>query len=339
MKILYLGSTSTSSTSLHRLEALKRIGHKVDALDPSKAYTKTRLTGIFHYRTGYKFVLKAVEEYVLNQIKNDFYDLIFVNHGHDISASLLKKLKLNSSVIINYNSDNPYSKRDGNRFDSLLSAIPYYDLIVVPRDENIEDAIRLGAKKVTREYLTYDPIFHNSETALKSHLKNVESDICFVGTCMPERGPFMEKLIQKKVPIKIFGLRWNKAKEWKVIKKYHVNVNTNAENYVKILASSKVSIGLLSFGNKDLVTKRSFEIPSIGSLLCAQRTSVHEKFYKDGVEACFWNDAYECAEICHELLNNPAKRLAIAKAGHEAALRSGQSNDEMLARIIKTAGF
>ncbi len=339
MKILYLGTNNIGSTSRHRIEALKRIGNEVEVIEPDKAYKNHGLLFKLHYRTGYKFVLKAVEEYVLNQIKNSSYDLIFVNHGHDISASLLKKLKLNSSVIINYNSDNPYSKRDGNRFNSLLLAFPYYDLIVVPRDENIEQAKNFGAKKVIREYQTYDPKFHSPEIALKANLTNIESDVCFVGTWMPERGPFMEKLIQKKVPIKIFGPRWHKSKNWKTIQKNYVDSDTFDINYVKILASSNISICLLSWGNKDLITRRSFEIPYIGSVLCAQRTSVHEKFYKDGVEACFWNDAYECAEICHELLNNPAKRLDIAKAGHEAVLRSGQSNDEVLARIIKAAGF
>ena len=339
MNILYLGSNETGSTSRHRVETLKRIGYKVYVIQPAEAYTSNGLIHAFHYRTGYKFVLKAVEEYVLSKIKNNFYDLIFVNHGHDISPNLIKKLKLNCSVIINYNSDNPYSKRDGNRFYTLLRAIPFYDLIVVPRDENIEEAKSFGAKKVIREYQMYDPIFHTLETALKSNLKNIESDICFVGTWMPERGPFMEKLIRKKVPITIFGPRWNKAKEWKLIKENYNQSDTYDANYVKILASSKICIGLTSSGNKDLITRRSFEIPYIGSLLCAQRTPVHEKFYKDGIEACFWNDAYECADICHELLNNPAKRLSIAKAGHQAVLRSGQSNDEVLARIIKAAGF
>jgi spore maturation protein CgeB len=339
MKILYLGINNIGSTSRHRIEALKRIGNEVEVIEPSKAYKNQGFVAYLHYNTGYKFVLKAVEEYVLNQIKNNSYDLIFVNHGHDISANLLKKLKSNCSSIINYNLDNIFSNRDGNRFNSLKKAIPYYDLIVVPRNEDIEKAKTIGAKKVTCEYQAYDPIFHTSETALKSQLKNVESDVCFVGTWMPERAPFMEELIQKKVPIKIYGIRWHKSKNWKILQKNYVDSDTFDSNYVKILASSKISICLLSWGNKDLCTNRSFEIPSIGSLLCAQRTSVHEKFYKDRVEACFWNDAYECAEICHELLNNPAKRISIAKAGHEAVLRSGQSNDEVLARIIKAAGF
>jgi spore maturation protein CgeB len=299
--------------------------------------------GAFHYRTGYKFVLKAVEEYVLNKIKNSFYDLTFVNHGHDIGVNLLKKLKSNSTSVINYNVDNIFSARDGNRFNSLIKSIPYYDLIVVPRNEDIENAKKIGAKRVTCEYQAYDRVFHRPQTALKSTLKNVENDVCFIGTWMPERGPFMEKLIQKKVPIKIFGSNWRRSKEWRIIKKNYIAPDTiytdNINNYVKIISSSKISIGLLSSGNKDLCTHRSFEIPYIGSLLCAQRTSVHEKFYKDGIEACFWNDAYECAEICHELLNNPAKRQSIAKAGHEAVLRSGQSNDEVLTRIIKAAGL
>jgi len=100
MKILYLGTNESGSTSRHRIEALKRIGHKVDVIETKKAYQSYGLVGIFHYRTGYKYILKAVEEYVLNKIKNSSYDLIFVNHGHDNWNKLIKKNK--TKVLFNY---------------------------------------------------------------------------------------------------------------------------------------------------------------------------------------------------------------------------------------------
>jgi len=66
-----------------------------------------------------------------------------------IGINLLKKIRPKCSSIINYNVDNLFSNRDGNRFNSLIKAIPYYDLIVVPRNEDIENAKTIGAKKVT----------------------------------------------------------------------------------------------------------------------------------------------------------------------------------------------
>ena len=90
-------------------------------------------------------------------------------------------------------------------------------------------------------------------------------------------------------------------------------------------------LGLLSKGNRDHVTTRSFEVPALGTLLCAERTDEHLELYKDREEAVFWRDAKECAEQCKALLANDSLREAIAKAGHERCLRNAHFNEVLAA--------
>lgn len=90
-------------------------------------------------------------------------------------------------------------------------------------------------------------------------------------------------------------------------------------------------------GNRDLHTTRSMEIPAMGGLLCAKRTSEHPALYEEGVEAVFWCDADECAEQCMALLADEPRRKAIAAAGHARAPRNGHSNQRVMARILDAA--
>jgi spore maturation protein CgeB len=93
-------------------------------------------------------------------------------------------------------------------------------------------------------------------------------------------------------------------------------------------------LGLLSKGNRDRHTTRSFEIPAIGGLLCAERTDEHCQSYKEGVEAVFWDDAEECIEQCRRLLKDDALVAAIKKNGHQRYLQSGQKNESVLNAIL-----
>ena len=70
---------------------------------------------------------------------------------------------------------------------------------------------------------------------------------------------------------------------------------------------------MLSKGNRDRHTTRSFEIRAIGGLLCAERTDEHRESFEEGMEAVFWNDAKECVDQCRRLLNDDALVAAIKK--------------------------
>ncbi len=160
------------------------------------------------------------------------------------------------------------------------------------------------------------------------------SEVAFVGTWMPERGPFMKRLIERGVPLRIFGPRWEKAAEYPVLAPHLMSQSLGDVDYVKAISGTKIALGLLSLGNEDLHTTRSMEIPAIGTLFCAPRTSDHEALYLDGTEAVFFDDADTCAEACTALLNDAGRRETIARAGFERAKRNNWFNERLCADIL-----
>jgi spore maturation protein CgeB len=163
------------------------------------------------------------------------------------------------------------------------------------------------------------------------------SKVAFVGTWMPERGPFFRELIERGVPLTIFGDGWEKAPEWPVLQPVRRTSSLEGDEYCYAIQCAKINIGMISIGNRDLHTQRSLEIPALGSVLCAKRTSEHEQLYVDGKEALFWNDAEECARICMGLLDDEIRRKRLALAGQERARSNGHFSEPLLTRILQEA--
>jgi len=161
------------------------------------------------------------------------------------------------------------------------------------------------------------------------------SDVAFVGTWMPERGPFMAELIRLGVPLSIWGDRWHKAREWPILKPHWRGPGLYDERYANMILSAKVVLGLVSKGNRVLHTTRSMEIPALGSVLCGERTSEHLSLYDDGVDAVFWNTPEECAAACSRLLADDAYRQSVARRGRARLQRNGHYNEQVLAAILK----
>ena len=74
-------------------------------------------------------------------------DVIWVDQGAFLGRRLLKNLARGRAPIVNYISDDPFGGRDGRRFDRLMEALPFYDLVAVPRVENIAEAKAAGARQ------------------------------------------------------------------------------------------------------------------------------------------------------------------------------------------------
>jgi spore maturation protein CgeB len=109
------------------------------------------------------------------------------------------------------------------------------------------------------------------------------------------------------------------------------------DDYIKAIQLAKVSLGLLSKGNRDLHTTRTFEIPYAGGLLCAERTSEHLQLYQEDVEAVYWSDVTECIEKCKKLLNDDKMRTDIAEKGRIRCLHNGIFNEKVQKKILEAA--
>lgn len=340
VKILYLGAENSGSTSLHRALALRRLGYEVTIKSPYKAVEnslRSRFLGRIHYYSGYRLLQGKIKKWLKQIVQNtEKQDLVWVNGGELFGAEALRIIKSLGCPLILYNNDDPTGGRDGRRFDSLIFAIPYYNVCAVLREFNVKEYQELDAKKVIRVWMSYDEVEHQPYNTSEEIPKNYSSDIAFIGTWMRGEGrdEFMLELAEAGLPIAIWGGRWNKSPYWSDLEPYYRGAALSGREYVAAMQGAKLCIGLLSEGNRDLHTRRSVEIPYAGGLLCAERTSEHLELYKDGEEAVFWGDVKECIQQCKKLLANDERREQIRQAGMKRVRKLKVGNEDICQKIL-----
>lgn len=332
MNILYVGINS--GTSHDRFQALKRLGHNVNIINPFDALPMRSLASKWSFHTGALGLYPCVNKYVLNRAP-DIIDLVIIDSGELIGPRLIKSLKKRSPYVININLDNPYVNRDGNRWRLFHQSLPLYDAIFTPRDTSVSDALNHGAQRAYRIWqAANDPLISLSNHPNEAEKSRFRSPVSFTGTWMPERGAFMATLIKRGVPLRIIGPRWDRASELHMHKDHIIAGWLDARSYQAAVSAAEISIALTSKGNMDTYTTRSLEIPTLGSLLLAERTLDHLSLYREGVEAFFWNTAEECAEICLNLLRDPDRLASARSAGRLRALANGHFNEPLMSSII-----
>lgn len=337
MKILYLGCAREHSTSLARARAMMRLGHRVEILDPGAFLPTNRFLGALNYRTGYRLVADHVSHKVQRCLANRDFDLVWVNGGAAVGPRLVHWLRGRFGTVLNYNNDDPYGSRDGRAWDTFKRSIPEYDLVCVLRESNVAEAKVLGARRVIRVWMSYDPVEHRRRKMTPDEHARWASEVVFVGTWMPERGPFLRRLLDLRIPLSIYGDHWSKSPEWSSLRPCLRGTSVMGPDYVKAVQCSRIALGLLSKGNRDFHTQRSSEIPFIGGLLCAERTTEHLKMFAEDREAVFWDSPEECAQQCRRLLGDEPLRARIAEAGHRRIRAIRLSNDDVVSRILDYA--
>lgn len=329
--VLYIGRNV--GTSRQRVLALKRLGYDVFIVDPTAFLPDGRLVNAWTWHTGGLFLECFIRRNILATIRHQTFDLVYVDGGELVGPSTVLELKKRFGTVINYNIDDPFGRRDGRRWRLYRQAVPFYDLIVVVRDCNIPEAYARGARSVLRVYMSGDEIAHAARQVSEQDNQRWATEVAFIGTWMPERGGFMARLVELGVPLSIFGDRWPKAPEWPVLSSVWQRGGLY-DDYARAIQCAKVNLGLLSKGNRDLTTTRSFEIPYLGGVLCAERTTEHTQLYREDEEAVFWSTPDECASKCMQLLRDEPRRKRLAMKGRSRCLKNNTTNEAVLAQIL-----
>lgn len=335
LSILYLGPIS--GTCLDRANALRRLGHVVEHLDLRQLLPKTAWVDRITWRIGGNLIAPLLMRKLSETFSGKNFDLCYVDGGEWVTPKAISLLRSHAKKVINYNIDDPLGARDGARFKAYRQSLLYYDLNVVVRQENVAEAEMLNVKKIMRVYRSADEVSHAPRKLTEKDHQTWDSEVLFLGTWFPERGPFLLELIQLGVPLTIRGPNWHKAPEWPQLKNYWKGGSIAGDDYAKAIQCTKVNLGLLSKENRDLHTTRSLEIPALGGLLCAERTSEHITMYQEGQEAIFWKDAAECAAMCRFALSDENRRQTIAAAGHLRVKKNGHYNETILTAILNAS--
>ena len=335
LNILYLGTKKW--TGLDRANAFKRLGHRVEHIDLRELLPKTNWVDRFTWKIGGDLFAPWLLRALPKLLKDQQFDLCYVDGGEWVTPKVIYLLHQYAKKVVNYSIDDPLGNRDAARNKAYRKSVAHYDLCVVMRQHNVAEAKARGAKNILRVYMSADEVAHAPRALTAEDHAKWDSDVLFLGTWMPERGPFLVSLIEQGVPLTIRGSSWQRAPEWPILKNYWKGPGIYGDDYAKAIQCAKVSLGLLSKGNRDLHTTRSAEIPALGGLLCAERTTEHTQMYQEGVEALFWDDAAECVAMCKFALENEERRQAIAQAGQARVNKNAHYNELTLQMIIDSA--
>ncbi|WP_170574483.1 CgeB family protein [Ruegeria atlantica] len=334
MKILYIGAKS--GTSLQRAEATRRLGHDVLHISPEE-FLPNRWP-LWLNRQGGFGIDHLVSRVLKREIGNREFDLAHVNSGEVIGRKSVAVLGRTAPVLSHYTSDNPYASPtpERKRWNLFLQVLDQYDLTAsTNRDGSDQNMRNKGARNPFSAAPCADEVVHRPfDTILEQHWL---SEVAFVGTWMPGREFFMETLIDAGIELSIYGPRWTKAVNHAKLKPYLRGNYLEGRDYTAAIAGAKIALVLLNEKNFDTYTKRSIEIPAIGTAMCAARTRTHEALYTEDQEAVFFDTAEDCVDRCKALLANPRSLAALAQAGQARAHANGFFNENLMAEIIDRA--
>lgn len=309
------------------------MGHEVFSFDPDSLIPRFPLLQSLNVRTGFRLFVRRIDQKLRQVLKEKTWELAWVDTGPELCPSFYRWLRLRGKPVVNYNLDNPFTPRDHRKWDQYKKSLPLQDFTFLPRKESVEQASSHGARRAVFVPRTFDPVAHHPSRTGKS--KPRQGGVVFVGTHMPERGGFLKVLLDRGVPLKIHGDRWQRDRHWRALKKAWAGPALFGAAYVRVIHEASVALGLLSLGNRDEDTTRSVEIPFIGgAVFCAQRTPVHLRMYGEGEEALFWDSPEECAQKCLEILADPDRAGHLAARARHRVIQAGLSNDEVLSGVL-----
>jgi spore maturation protein CgeB len=125
----------------------------------------------------------------------------------------------------------------------------------------------------------------------------------------------------KKEGAAIIGHPFKERLDFAKAAKIDVITNVYRDDYVKELQKLKISVHNYASGGNGLIVMRPFETMGCKTCLLAEKDETLEKHFENGTHLVLYDSPDDCREKVKELLQNDAKREAIAEQGYKEVLK------------------
>lgn len=314
---------------------MRRVGHDVEPFDTSQFQ---EAGGTFARRVRSRTVLGGAVSRcngnLLEFVRSHQFDIAWFDKALFIWSDTVDAIRATGALTIHYNPDNPFGPRRDPGWRVFRRALSHYDVHVVPRECNIADYTRAGARRVMTMQFAYEPTMHFSPPRTWSD-KDRLYHVSFVGSPHDQRRQFLIDLWRRHgIRVHVRGPRWNRVLSAKNKKILGGEGPVWSDDYRMEIWRSRILLSFVTHSNLDTVAHRSFEIAACGGFLLAERTADHAAAFREGEEAVFFSTVDECAALIQRYLPDEAARQRIGTAGRQRAVSSGYSNDDTLRRLL-----
>lgn len=337
MKILVVGDGASELHEIAVSKAFESLGHEVVLFAWHTYFRYAGKVSGFFSKLQNKFMFgplfSRMNDALVAHATIFKPDLIFVYRGTHIHSKTLARLskELPTAVLIGYNNDDPYAK--GHPFwlwRHFISGLSKCDMVLAYRHHNVQDFKNGGARRVELLRSWFLPDTHKPSCPQK-----FSYDVVFVGHYEADsRIDYLSELVKSGVSLKIFGPEWERAPKLPWLEAMQPIKPMRGKDYVRVLSEAKIALCFLSKLNRDTYTRRSFEIPAIGTLMLSEYTDDLASLFEGGVEADYFRSPQELVMKAKYYLANLDCRDAVAAAGRARACRDGHDIVSRMSRVL-----
>ncbi len=281
-------------------------------------------------------VLRRLNNALLAAVGETSPDAVFLNRSDLILPGTLKSIHeaRTETVLLLHHNDHPYGGfLTRLKMRHYLRSIPEADATLVYRPGDAAYAGALGARRVE----LFPPYY------LSRRHRPLPSgeviDLVFVGHYEDDgRAEALDLLRRGGLEARVYGEGWEPAQ-----RKYSWLAGQDirriwGDDYARVLSSARIALVFLSFRNRDVYTRRCFEIPACGAMMLAPRTRELESFFTDGQEAVYYDSPGEMLAKIRHYLDHEDERTRIARAGRIRCLRDGHDERARARFLIDLIG-
>ena len=336
MKFLYIGQYTLGTTSRMRGEALKAIIKPTifEVIDANIPFFKThRLLRSFGFRHKKGALINNINKYIVAALKQETYDLIWVDKAVFISLQVTKQLKSLTKKLIHYTPDTAFK---GNKSKYFYKSLLFYDYVLTTKSFEKADYLN----HIEKEKLVFIPQGFDKNVHYPRHtFQQKERKVLFIGLYEPSRGNVIKALLDHNIKVEVAGKNWMPF----IKAQNSVNLNFLGEGlfndaYAKAISSAHLSLGLVSKRFPELHTTRTFEIPACGTVLVTERNTETSQFFNED-EVLFFSDEAEMVDKISVLLLDDEALQQISQKGHLRATTSGYDYQSQLLHICTHIGL
>ncbi len=337
MKILYAAGLSYKESSLYRLWALERLGHRVVPFNTFEYLPANPLVRKIAHRLSAGPSVNRLNRDLLCAAEAEKPDLFWADKLLSIRPKTLDRMRAMGVATVSYMIDNPFGPRRDPGWRLYMKDIPHYDLHVVQRDKNILDYTSRGARDVIKIQTAYEPTLHYPPPPGWSDADR-DRQVSFIGTPYDDRAQTLGRLWRDCgffVAVSGSAKLWGRAMKPDVFMATFRDGELYRDDYRNAIWRSRINLSFLTHSNQDEFVHKSFEIAGCGGFLLAERSAGHLQRFKEDEEAVFFSGFDELAEKIRRYLPDEAARQRIAAAGNLRAARDGYHNDRQVGLIIE----
>lgn len=245
-------------------------------------------------------------------------DLLFVLKGETIHPDDVEWARERGIVAVNWFPDDPHLFHSVSRHMARA-----YDFFFTNSIQVIDWYRALGCHNISWIACACEPRYQK-RLAPGEIDEKFKCDVCFVGTCLPERMEFISALARcSRANIKVWGHGWHRYRLPKVRGRLQIGPRLSwHDEMVKAYNGASVVINTTNHAQRGWdVNSKVYEAAACGSFVLTNAARSLGRIFREGTEVATYETHDDLAVAVEHYLSVREERQGIAEAGRVRVLR------------------